>query len=789
MNSKKTPYPQLLRLMNNIFISFHKKLWLTNATVCITPFLSLLVGLFMAATSPAAEPAAAWVHLSAADGRVIINPPGLAPSAAAATAFLLVDGKHTSISTRRGELIGQIETTSGSTPFGEAEVTSGTFGGKDSALSFTIRLKRLKNLRGFTLQGVVHNRSGDDVTLRHVDLLDQSAGDITSLAADPASWLVTPLMQDTKATSLAETNGSFKEAVLLSQPDGRSLLAGPVGPAEAYCRIEVKGGKLKAYAEMDNVLIRAGESRHTEEMLFCFEPIQTSLSLWTRWVAVTHQARLHRGPVYGWCSWYDRTTKIDEAHVLGVVQTIKDNPNTYGKGIIQIDDGYQKMDGDWSGNEKFPRGMAALAADIREAGCIPGVWFAPLMINPEHPWAKTHPEALQRAAGGLERFMNPNPFHPAGAHWIRPDHPDSKRFLFDIIHDARERGYGYIKIDFNGIGNQFVDPTKTRLQIFRELYTLYREAAGDEMYILSCLGQPTRGVIGFIDAARVGPDSHPAGFPHCLDSVLRFQIYDNVWWQNDPDVSYLDVKLPSRRVGYTPQGEGMWRTWHAVNALVGGTAMISEPLQFDDVKAVARNYEIMRPGSAEPAHLLTLGTSADNSIFGFTANRAYGDFAVYNLYNAEEEKRHINLNFANTGLPRDRRCAVYDFWQDKVIAFTTGSYNSVPLDQYCSALVRITPLSDAGPTLVGSNLHLSMGATEVADLRVSPTAITIDLNPAGAQQGTLTLFSQQPLAASDTSNCQIDKIEPAGEDLYRVHLSGRKWNQPQSVTLTITSPQ
>ena len=72
------------------------------------------------------------------------------------------------------------------------------------------------------------------------------------------------------------------------------------------------------------------------------------------------------------------------------------------------------------------------------------------------------------------------------------------------------------------------------------------------MYILSCLGQPTRGVIGYVDAARVGPDSHPAHFAHCLESVLRFQIYNRVWWNNDADVSYLDVKLPSRRVGHTP---------------------------------------------------------------------------------------------------------------------------------------------------------------------------------------------------------------------------------------------
>lgn len=175
---------------------------------------------------------------------------------------------------------------------------------------------------------------------------------------------------------------------------------------------------------------------------------------------------------------------------------------------------------------------------------------------------------------------------------MNADHPETKKFLFKIISDARERGLGYIKIDFNGIGSVFVDPGKTRMQVFRELYALYREAAGEEMYILSCLGSPTRGVVGFIDAARIGPDSHPANFDNCLKSVLRFQIFDNVWWQNDPDVAYLAQKLESRKLGTTPQGEGMWRTWHSTVGLAGGTAMTSEPLNEADAKKQWRKFDL-----------------------------------------------------------------------------------------------------------------------------------------------------------------------------------------------------
>jgi hypothetical protein len=51
------------------------------------------------------------------------------------------------------------------------------------------------------------------------------------------------------------------------------------------------------------------------------------------------------------------TTKIDEAHVMDVVDTIEQKSQHLSeKGIVQIDDGYQIMDGTWNGNAKFPSG-------------------------------------------------------------------------------------------------------------------------------------------------------------------------------------------------------------------------------------------------------------------------------------------------------------------------------------------------------------------------------------------------------------------------------------------------
>ncbi len=740
------------------------------------------------------------VQFSPDSKQVVVKAPGVGAFSFGSGVVFHVDGKRQSIGSGNAKLEKTGDWSPVETPFGPAESASITYADPDGKFAYTVTIKVLTERNAFAVQGTFHNRSSGEAQLNEIETINTASGGKLALA-NPSEWLATPLMSSDAARPLSQVDGSLSEAALFMDKSGSGFLIGPTGPPEAFGLVEFRKGNLKAYSQMDGILVRPGESRQGEQLLVAFGDPHTTTGLWTKWVGKTHGARLDKEAIYGWCSWYDRTTKIDEEHVRNVLNTLADNPNVFGRGILQIDDGYQKMDGDWSGNAKFPSGMAALAKDIRAKGWIPGVWFAPLMINPDHPWSKKNPEAIQKNAQGIASFMNANPFHPDGANWIVPDHPESKKFLSNIIKDARDRGFGYIKIDFNGIGSRFHDPTKTRLQIFRELYTLYREAAGEDMYVLSCLGSPTRGVIGFVDAARVGPDSHPAGFEHCLESVLRFQIYDNVWWQNDPDVSYLAKELPSRVVGKT-QTEGLWRTWHNIVTLVGGTAMTSEPLNTPDAREAWRFAEIMRPSSREPAKLLTLGTSPDNTAFGFTAKRPYGDFGVWNLYNvttdagAKDDKhkpsgpkpaKPLTLDFAAAGLPAGVECAVFDFWQNKVIARVKDAYTTAPLEHLSSALLRITPLDGDKPLLVGSNLHLSMGATEIDEIRVTPANVEVTLSDAGAQQGSLTFHSTRKLEAGSAENCAVTGVESLGDNLWRVDLKDRRWGQPQKLVLKLGS--
>ena len=326
---------------------------------------------------------------------VVAEASGIAEFTGASSAVFSIDGKRHRIGTQGTQLIGAVRESTVATPFGNADLLQATYGRADFPFEYTLKIKTLHDVNAFTVQAVIHNRSDADIRLHDFDLFDARKGQGGALnVAEPSEWLITPLMQDLDAVTYDLAERRLNEAALFKGSNGDGFLVGPVGPAEAYTNVQFNNQEFVASVAMDGVLVSAGESRRSEEMIFCFEPTTTATNIWTRWVAATHGARLHRGPVYGWCSWYDTTTKIDAEHVLNVTDTIEANPNTFGKGIVQIDDGYQKMDGDWSANEKFPMGMAAVAERVRESGNIPGVWFAPLMINPESFISKCNEPSL-----------------------------------------------------------------------------------------------------------------------------------------------------------------------------------------------------------------------------------------------------------------------------------------------------------------------------------------------------------------------------------------------------------
>lgn len=243
-----------------------------------------------------------------------------------------------------------------------------------------------------------------------------------------------------------------------------------------------------------------------------------------------------------WCSWYAYYENITET------QLTKDFGDLSGLpfDVVQIDDGWEEMVGDWEPNAKFPSGMRSLADRITDAGFTPGLWLAPFIALPGSKLARSRPELLLRDAAGQPVV--------AGHNWGGPYHaldltrPDAREHVASVVRTVVHNwGFRYLKLDFINAA------ARPHERVYREALALIREVAGDDVYLLGS-GAILLPSLGLLDGLRSGPDVAPMWDNYASvdpsDATARNAVVNSVHrlWQAplaevDPDVIYFRSKL------------------------------------------------------------------------------------------------------------------------------------------------------------------------------------------------------------------------------------------------------
>lgn len=684
------------------------------------------------------------------------------------------------------------------TPCGEASVTVSTVEFPTDKLALELRVGQVSGLPCVLVQPILHNRGSQPVSLISLTALESRN---LTLAGTPSDWIVTAYDQSSEGRraflvgKLSELqNGmGIREYGSIFRNDGTGFLFGPVGEPLAYLENRVTaqpdgGAMLQISSEMSGVRVDAGESRSGQQAILLMEPPRTALSRWAEWVSKTHGGRTQKGALAGWCSWYHLTNKIKGTDVLGVVDAVKKDPDRLRPQVIQIDDGYQDFDGKWDANAKFPEGMAFYAKRIAETGARPGLWMAMTMIGVQHPWLN---EPENREAVWNNAFKKESSFRPDASGWLDPTHPRAKEHIIERIRHAVESGFTYLKLDFNNIGNGgWHEKKKTSFQILREHYQRIRKAAGEDTYILACIVEPNRAVLGLVDAHRTSHDAHRGGVRSAINDVLRSYHLNGRWMAVDNDIYY--IAPDAKGIGRVQGGRNLHQTWLSMMGLSGGAALTSDPWHWDILKPERRTVEIMQPPAEIRTEVLDLGTSKEWPRLAAFVNRPWGNHAVALLWNPDERQpRTVTLDFSQAGLDPKRTHAVWSFWDNRFLGTAKGAWTTPPLGGWACQELVLTPIDgpDSGkPVLIGSNLHISGGVAEVKDVASSERGIKVTLTDAGAREGDIFFHSERPLRPAGASGCVIDAVEAAGDNVWKVRIGGRKVNQPQSFELTTTSP-
>ena len=269
-----------------------------------------------------------------------------------------------------------------------------------------------------------------------------------------------------------------------------------------------------------------------------------------------------RSPTYHTCTFYERGEHFNQADLDELLISLEQNPEPLS--CIQIDGGYSAW-GDWLiPNQRFPAGLEEAFSKIAAHGQVPGIWVGPFMVSNRSDIARRHPEWLLHWADGtrLVEWRHYNGGNASGdqeVYVLDTSHPDAMAYLVECFGTLRRWGARFFKTDFLEWGwkdstrvRRHV-PGKTSTEYFTDFLCAIRGAIGEDSYWLGCISYFAP-CIGYMDGMRVssdvgvewndrpggiGNDGCGGGTQNSVEESYGCQFFNNVWWQNDPDVTFF----------------------------------------------------------------------------------------------------------------------------------------------------------------------------------------------------------------------------------------------------------
>lgn len=450
-------------------------------------------------------------------------------------------------------------------------------------------------------------------------------------------------------------------AVLLGAWNAPGLVVGFTGPGTAFGEIGLHTTGEKTFyigVRLDNILLNPGERRTLERARLSWGDWQAGLRQWAAQCAREMGARPVRAPLVGWCSWYQHYSGVRPEHVQQAAREFAAWPTPPGGRLIQIDDGFQVMPGDWRPNERFREAWTTLPQEIAASGSLPGLWLAPTTLFHRHPIVTEHPEWLQRLPDGQPAVSFSNWGWCDGddyrwgdtrspTYYLDPDHPGAQAFMAEIVREAVRAGWRYLKLDFTyglSTARQAVNRSRTSMETLRELYRLCREAAGPDTIICACIGEMGRYALGHADTARLGGDigGDWATLGRNLMEFLPRLCTNGRWWNGDPDVFYM------RSANSSLSPEESWVLTGTIG-LIGGVFLTSDFAGQWDEEAVRRVRHFWNStGPHLPESQQGVYTAA-GVVEALRVTAADGTHRVA-LYNWADEPRTLRVSLAALGL-------------------------------------------------------------------------------------------------------------------------------------------
>jgi dipeptidyl aminopeptidase/acylaminoacyl peptidase len=412
-------------------------------------------------------------------------------------------------------------------------------------------------------------------------------------------------------------------------------------------------------------------------------------------------------PPTGWCTWYYYYPKITAVEVKQNTEWIAANLRPFGVQYVQIDDGWQGAGGDqgkrdWTiiNSERFPDGMADLAAFISSKGLTPGIWIAPhgqsrdQVIKDNANVFLLKPDGKSASETWEGRFL------------VDPTTDESHTYLRDLFGKMYDWGYRYYKIDGQPIvveeyvkKKEFMKhPQDDTNALYRKTLDTMRSAIGADSYLLGCWGTPVEG-INIMNGSRTGGDivrGWEEGFLLAMRATMQHYYLHNVAWYADPDTMLLRSPLTIEQA----------RAWATLQGLTGQALMTSDRMMDLSPDRVELLRRICPAVDIRPLDLFP--TDRDKRIWDLKVSLYGYNYDVVGLFNYDEaQAEQLQLKWSKLGLKADGPVHVYDYWNQEYLgAWEAGMF--VDVSPTSCRVLTLLPSLDR-PQLISTSRHITQG--------------------------------------------------------------------------------
>ncbi len=547
-------------------------------------------------------------------------------------------------------------------------------------------------------------------------------------------------------------------ALLADREHNAAAVLGFLSQREQFGTVEAWLGQqpyLRLYAAGDDARLDPGASMTTDWAVCALARLDADpLAFYLDAAARENNVRLPDEIPVGWCSWYHFYTKVTEADIRHNLQALVDLKDELPVDLLQIDDGYETIVGDWfTFKPTFPSGMRALAEEIKAAGLTPGIWQAPFIVHPKSRLAREHPDWLLRTASG--RPANAGFVWNALCYALDLTNPEAMRYAEQTVAAAvQEWGYPYLKLDFlyaAALKGRYQDPTKTRAQVLRRGMERLRAAAGPDTFILAC-GAPLGSVLGLVEANRIGADVSGSWKPAFFGIKWPFREEPNIpcaslsihniltrahlhrrWWLNDPDCLLVrpDTELTLAEV----------HSLATAIALTGGYLLLSDDLP----RLPTERVEIARalfPSIDRRPQVLDWLDAETPSRLRLDLEGPAGRWTLAALFNWADRPAQVALNPADFGLS-GAQTLYHSFWDGQAGVISAQQPLTLTLPAHGVLLAALRPFIPSLPQIAGSRLHVSQGS-EITAVEYTRETVEISLSLPRRAAGDLCLSLPRP---------------------------------------------